>query len=757
MKGWFERLPIHRKLVVSALLITAVALFVATLGLSIFDVWRYRTAAAEDAGALASVLAENTAAAVMFNQTEAAEDILRSVRVRNVVTRVCIFLPGGEQFAGFSVSATTCPARVPPEDGWSGVYGAAPVMRNGRTYGTVYVERSLSDLQRRLLITGLAGIVMFAVAALAAYLLAQRVNATISRPIADLADVVRRFGDTATTQLPDIRAAPDELGQLVTAFSEMVTRVRTASDDLRRTNEALLVEKAERETALMRQLDSDRRFKTLADGSPVLLWVYGPEGCEFVNRAYTDFFGLDTDLDVRRFDWVQFVHPDDRESYLEAYRRAFETRTPFHAESRVRRRDQEWRWMRAEATPRIENDVFVGFVGASIDITERRRAEEALREADQRKDAFLAVLAHELRNPLAPLRNGIELLRMGLGKPDAIQPVLAILERQVAHMVHLVDDLLDVSRITSGKIRLQRQPTGLAELVNGAIDANRAVIASADLSLHVHLPETPCLLDVDPTRFVQVLSNVLNNSVKFTDRGGRIDLVAAVNTAESPPLLTLTVSDSGDGIAPATLPRIFDFFVQGDTPGRGKSGLGIGLGLARQLMELHGGSIEAQSEGPGRGTTVTLRLPVLETTPVQAGKDALRASSPFTGRRVVVIDDNEDAADTLAALVAALGAEAATAYSGPDGLRAVADLRPDIVLLDIGMPDLDGYETCRRLRAEPFGQSAYIVALTGFGQVRDRERALADGFDAHLTKPADPRILQELLTARAARRVAESN
>lgn len=757
MKRWFEQLPIHRKLVVSALLITAVALFVATLGLSIFDVWRYRTAAAEDAGALASVLAENTAAAVMFNQAEAAEDILQSVRVRNVVTRVCIFLPDGERFAGFSVSAATCPARVPAGDDWSGVYGSAPIMRNGRTYGTVVVERNLSDLQQRLLLTALAGVVMFAVAALAAYLLAQRVNATISRPIADLAEFVRRFGETATAQLPDLRTAPDELGQLVAAFSEMVTRVQTASDDLRRSNEALRIEKAERETALMRQLDSDRRFKTLADGSPVLLWVNGPDGCEFVNRAYTDFLGLDTDLNVRRFDWVQFVHPDDRESYLEAYRSAFETRTPFHAESRFRRRDDEWRWMRAEATPRIENDVFLGFVGASIDITERRRAEEALREADQRKDAFLAVLAHELRNPLAPLRNGIELLRLDVGKPDAAKPVLAILERQVAHMVHLVDDLLDVSRITSGKIRLQRQPTALADLVNGAIDANRAAIDAAGLSLSVHLPEAPCPLDVDPTRFIQVLSNVLNNSVKFTDRGGRIDLAAEIDTAASPAQLTLTVTDSGAGIAPATLPHIFDFFVQGDTPGRGKSGLGIGLGLARQLVELHGGSIDAQSDGVGRGSTLTLRLPVLAEAAVRFTKEVVRTPTPFIGRRVVVIDDNEDAADTLAALVAALGAEAATAYSGPDGLRRVADLRPDIVLLDIGMPDLDGYETCRRLRAEPFGQSAYIVALTGFGQLHDRERALADGFDAHLTKPADPRILQELLAARPARRAAEPN
>jgi hypothetical protein len=218
MRRWFEQLPIHRKLVASALLITAVALVVAMLGLSGFDVWRYRVTAAEDAGALASVLAENTAAAVMFNQADAAEEILQSVRVRNVVTRVCIFLPDGRRFAGFSVTAAQCPEIAPAEGTWNGVYGSAPIMRNGRMQGTVYVERNLSDLRRRLWLTGLAGAVMFGLAALAAYFLAQPVNAAISRPIGDLAQFVRSFGGAHDAELPPIRTAPDELGQLVTAF-----------------------------------------------------------------------------------------------------------------------------------------------------------------------------------------------------------------------------------------------------------------------------------------------------------------------------------------------------------------------------------------------------------------------------------------------------------------------------------------------------------------------------------------------------------
>jgi PAS domain S-box-containing protein len=587
---------------------------------------------------------------------------------------------------------------------------------------------------------------MFALAALAAFLLAQRVNAAISRPITELAAYARGFGDASTAGPAPTRVAPDEIGELVKAFADMVTRVRTAADELKRSNEALRHETAEREAALGRELESERRFKTLADGSPVLLWVNGPDGCEFVNRAYLDFIGLDSAAGVRGYDWSRFVHQDDRDQYLDLYKQAFGSRTAFRAEFRFRRADGEWRWMRSEATPRIEDGGFLGYVGATVDITERRRAEDGLREADRRKDAFLAILAHELRNPLAPIRTGVELLRVGGEKPGALNRVLPVLERQVAHMVRLIDDLLDVSRITSGKIQLQRQPTAVTDLVRSAIEANRAAIDAAGLTLSVSLPDSPCILDVDPTRFVQVVSNLLNNAIKFTERGGTIEVAATVEERASASALSLRVTDSGDGIPAATLPHVFDFFVQGETGRRAKSGLGIGLGLARQLIEMHGGTIDARSDGAGRGSSFTIRMPVLTFESASVRHDAAVVETRrCVDRRVLVVDDNVDAAETLASLVIALGGDAQTAYNGRDGLRRAAELKPDVILLDIGMPGMDGYETCRRLRAEPFGRSAFVVAVTGWGQPQDQERALSEGFDAHLTKPADPRVLEALL------------
>jgi signal transduction histidine kinase len=391
-------------------------------------------------------------------------------------------------------------------------------------------------------------------------------------------------------------------------------------------------------------------------------------------------------------------------------------------------------------------------VGSQIELARLRNetslalaeSERRLREADRRKDEFLALLAHELRNPLAPIRTGLELIRLSGDRPATVRRMRAMMERQLGHMVRLIDDLLDVSRITSGKIVLQRVPTPIDELVQGAMDAQQAAIEAAGITLSVRLPDRPCIVDVDPTRFVQVLSNVLHNAVKFTPARGTIQVVA-----QAPPEhsirgdVTIAVSDTGIGISAQMLPRVFDLFVQGDHSAGSQHGLGIGLALARRLMEMHDGRIDARSDGAGLGSTFTIKVP-LSQRPVE--RPATSGDARQLKSRVLIVDDNQDAANSMAMLVEALGGTARTAYDAMAGLDAVSEFRPDVVVLDIGLPGIDGYELCQQIRLRPSDRHTVVIALTGWGHPQDKLRALDVGFDAHLTKPVDPAAFQELLT-----------
>jgi signal transduction histidine kinase len=390
----------------------------------------------------------------------------------------------------------------------------------------------------------------------------------------------------------------------------------------------------------------------------------------------------------------------------------------------------------------------------ATDLVERAQAAEALRrneaqlkEADRRKDEFLAVLAHELRNPLAPILTSLDVMRRAEGAPEVLEEARGMMERQAGHMVRLIDDLLDVSRVASGKIHLQRQPTALSLLVNTAIETNRAQLEAGQLSLEVDVPKEPVLLDVDATRFIQVLSNVLHNAVKFSRPGGHIGFRVVLDrtTDAERPEARFVISDSGAGIGPELLPRVFDLFTQDSASAMEKSagGLGIGLSLARALIEMHGGSIEASSDGPGLGSTFTIRLPIPALLPVAPPPPEPRQPLRIS-RRIVVIDDNVDAANSIRRLVTLMGGDCRVANSGEAGLTAVLEFRPDIVFLDIGMPGMDGYEVCRRIRQEQ-GHDVVVVALTGWGQERNKRESARSGFDAHLTKPADPLVLEAIL------------
>ena len=370
---------------------------------------------------------------------------------------------------------------------------------------------------------------------------------------------------------------------------------------------------------------------------------------------------------------------------------------------------------------------------------------QQLQDDSTRKDEFLATLAHELRNPLAPIRTGLELIRLGGDTESTVAKVRPMMERQVGHMVRLIDDLLDVSRITAGRIALQSEATPLATLVHSAIEANRAVLAEKQITLTVELPTELCVLDADPTRFVQILSNLLHNASKFTNVGGSVRIFATMLEPEvAPPQVSISVIDSGIGISPELLPRVFDLFTQGE-PQSSQPGLGIGLALSRRLAELHGGSLDARSDGPGRGSEFVLQLPLANTQSVSA--EASPADAHRLEQRILVIDDNQDAADATAMLVVAMGGDAKVAYDGESALAMLEDYRPAVILLDIGMRSPDGYETCRRIR-DVLGNRVLVVALTGFGQEQDKARAARAGFDAHLTKPAKGAALAAVLAKR---------
>jgi signal transduction histidine kinase/ActR/RegA family two-component response regulator len=376
---------------------------------------------------------------------------------------------------------------------------------------------------------------------------------------------------------------------------------------------------------------------------------------------------------------------------------------------------------------------------------ERARAEVQLLEADARKDEFLAMLAHELRNPLAPIRTGLELIRRGGDTAGAVERVRGMMERQVGHMIRLIDDLLDVSRITSGKIALQRESTSLGSLILSAVEAERAALAAKHIEVSVDLPEDQCVIDVDPTRFAQVLSNLLHNAAKFTNDGGSVRISATITPPTSGAVrhVAISVVDSGIGISPELLPRVFDLFTQGET-GSPQPGLGIGLALARRLVELHAGRLEARSEGHGRGSEFLIQLPLATAQSVSAKE---HADEQRLERRILVIDDNQDAANATALLIEDMGGESRVAYDGESALAMLRGYQPEVIILDIGMRGLDGYETCQRIR-RVLGNRVVLVALTGFGQEQDKEKTTRAGFDAHLTKPADGAALAAILAPR---------
>lgn len=504
-----------------------------------------------------------------------------------------------------------------------------------------------------------------------------------------------------------------------------------------------------RKQAEMRVLESEQRFRLVADAAPVMIWMSGTDKLmSWYNQPWLDFTGRTLEEEIG-LGAMEVVHPDDLVRTVPLYNGAFDARTALSMEYRLRRWDGEYRWMICSGVPRYRADgEFEGYIGSCVDVTDYKNAEAELREADRRKDEFLATLAHELRNPLAPIRSGLQVIQ-AVGADATIEQARSMMERQLLQLTRLVDDLLDISRLTTAKLELRVKRLQLRDVVAAALETSRPVIEQHGHFLSVSVPTEPIFVDGDPIRLAQVVSNLLINSAKYTHRGGHISL--SVSRDESTAVLAVT--DNGIGIPHDMLQTVFGMFTQVDRAlEKATGGLGIGLSLARGLIEMHGGSIEAFSEGEGRGSTFSILIPVATSESTESEpSDAMRTDTPTTDcrtvdpLRILIVDDNADAADSLGQLLEIMGHDVRTAYDGESAIEVAGSFRPSVMLCDIGMPKMNGYDTARSIRTTQWGRGVILVALTGWGQQDDVRKSLAAGFDHHLTKPVEPDTLLQLL------------
>jgi PAS domain S-box-containing protein len=513
----------------------------------------------------------------------------------------------------------------------------------------------------------------------------------------------------------------DENGVLMAGFgtTEDITEIKNAQETL------------QYERGFLRQV---------IDTVPSIIFVKDRDGRFLLgNKALVESYGKSLD---------KLIGESDRSFKANFYRNDFdvisERKPKLIPEEKVVLADGSTRWYSIVKVPLFDNHECNKLVGVATDITERKRAEEELHLADRRKDEFLAMLAHELRNPLAPILNAVQLLKRQNTKGSTQIWCCDVIERQVAHMARLLDDLLDVARIIQGKVRLEVERFELNDIIDNAVETSRPLIESHGQELIVSRNEFPQWIEGDRIRLAQVLSNLLNNAAKYTSRGGKISLTVRQQDADA----VIEVSDTGIGIASDMLPHIFDLFIQADRSQiQSQNGLGIGLTLVRQLVEIHGGTVSAASSGIGRGSTFTVRLPTVTMGSSAVQSALIKSEQPKRKFRILVVDDYADAAESLTLLLQTEGHEVEAVDCGMKALERAPTFRPQIVLLDIGLPDLDGYEVAKRLRALPETRNAVLIALTGYGQIKDYERTQSTGFNYHLLKPLEFDQLSRLLSS----------
>ncbi|MEJ7687071.1 MAG: ATP-binding protein [Variovorax sp.] len=729
---------IRQKLNIILTTTTAVALLLAGLALVLFDLRSRLLTIEGDLVALADMIALVSSPAMVFDDPKVASENLSVLRARSQIAAAALFDQEGRLFASFQGSAKR-PAPLPTRTEPAGVIVDAewvkvwrPVMAQQEVVGTVHLMTRHNLWARSLEYLGVLALVL-TLSLLAALALANRLQRSVTGPVLAISKVAREILDQRDFSLRAKKVSSDEVGSLVDVFNAMLDELGSRARTLEHANQALR--------------ESDERYQLAVRGSSAGLWDWDMVAdTMFYSPRFKSALGYGEDEFPNRLSSMRSVTNDEDVPLLrEALRAHLSDDRPYHVECRMQLKGGAWRWFLITGAA-LKDGMGKPFrmAGSVIDITERKEAEQVVREANRAKDEFLATLAHELRNPLAPIRTGLDILSRDEKNGPVSRRTRETMKRQLAHMVRLIDDLMDISRINSGKIRLETSRINLSAVLETAVELSRPGIDARAHQFSVDIQRGNISLMGDATRLAQAVGNLLNNAAKYTPAGGRVTLRAWQEDA----VAVVEVGDTGTGIPAEMCERVFSLFTQvGRTLDNAQGGLGIGLYLVRTLVEMHGGTVTAASAGLGRGSTFTLRVPCLNQVPSAGASlnDDAGSRCAVPPLKVLVVDDNADAAEALATALAITGHSTHMVHDGREVLEAARGFRPDAVLLDIGLPGLNGYEVAEQLRADAGLGKVVMIAITGWGSDTDRGRAKEAGFDHHLTKPVDFATLEALL------------
>jgi PAS domain S-box-containing protein len=743
---------VRGKMMRLVLVITAISVCVAGIAMLTHDLQVYRESWASDLSNEAQILALSTVPALEFDDHQIAQRNLAALRDRPRVLVGALYSADGRLYASYARAAGASPPAIPPALGLriSGerVEISSPMMRGEERVGTLYLLARY-DVIGRIEAYASIFVAVMALSLVVAFLLSRQLQRAITEPLDAMTHVAREIVERRDYSVRAPNTTDNEIGIVVGAFNGMLDEVENRARASAQANEALQREVEVRQAAEAALSVATARLESTLAAAEIGSWAWDVRANQFTaDRNLAALYGL-ADEELLNGDPKQhhrFIHPDDLGAVRAADMEAMSSAVLPATEFRVRLPNGSERWMARRGKVQLGADGTPSLIsGVLIDISAQKLAEAALLEADRRKDEFLATLAHELRNPLAPIRHAVKLLEAKAADEQQQQWGRAVIGRQVQRMALLLDDLLDVSRITRGRLDLRIDVVELRSVVDAALEVARPLIDAKGQQLTIKLPDQWLTLSCDPLRLSQSLSNLLTNAAKYTDEGGRINLTVELSPSE----LMFSVKDTGIGLEPQAIPTLFEMFSQLDPAiDRAEGGLGIGLALVKGLIALHGGQVEVRSAGVGLGSEFIIHLPrsiVKVENDIPAPPVAKPRGVGSTRCKVLIADDNHDAADSMGLVLQFGGYEVCVAHTGKEALEMAKQQRPEVILLDIGLPDMTGYEVARDIRRQEWGRKVYLMAITGWGQNEDKERALAAGFDQHLTKPVDVDQVEQLL------------